>query len=94
MVIFLTDAPECGIISKKELMILQTVLSVSAMRQSDFETIAHRCPSRELMRRAGEGIYNSHTWSGPVAIVCGSGNNAGDGYVLALSLFEKQIPCR
>ena len=74
-------------------MILQTVLSVSAMRQSDFETIAHGCPSRELMRRAGEGIYNSHTWSGPVAIVCGSGNNAGDGYVLALSLFEKQIPC-
>ena len=64
------------------------------MRNSDAETIRRGTPSRELMYRAGAGIYQSHAWRGKVAIVCGSGNNAGDGYVLATLLHEAEIPCR
>jgi NAD(P)H-hydrate epimerase len=63
------------------------------MRSSDADTIASGVSSRILMCRAGEGIFGAHSWKGPVAIVCGSGNNAGDGYVLALYLQHSQIPC-
>ena len=58
-------------------------VSVEVMRESDAWTIANKTPSKELMRRAGEGIFRSAEWKSPVAVVCGSGNNAGDGYVVA-----------
>ena len=73
------------------------VLSVDLMRRSDAYTAAHSCPSRTLMRRAGEEIFSAvlerEGWNPPAAVVCGSGNNAGDGYVLALLLREAGIPC-
>lgn len=72
---------------------MQKVVSVAVMRHSDAETIQGGIPGRELMLRAGRGVLNSHTWKGPVAIVAGSGNNGGDGYVLALLLTERGIPC-
>ncbi len=59
------------------------ITDVRTMRESDAATIAGGVSGRELMRRAGEGILGAHDWSGRVAIICGSGNNAGDGYVLA-----------
>ena len=65
---------------------MEPVVSVSVMRQSDAWTIARETDSRELMRRAGEGLFQSVPWRAPVGIVCGTGNNAGDGYVLALAL--------
>lgn len=63
------------------------------MRASDAWTIENRIPSKELMRRAGEGIHESVNWQGPVAIVCGKGNNAGDGYVVADLLNKNGIDC-
>lgn len=39
--------------------------------------------STNLMYEAGKKLYESYDYKGNVAIVCGSGNNAGDGYVLA-----------
>lgn len=72
---------------------MQKVVSVAVMRQSDAETIRRGTSGRELMLRAGQGVLNSHVWQGPVAIVCGSGSNGGDGYVLALLLQEKGISC-
>lgn len=72
---------------------MQPILSVEAMRNSDFETIRSGVSSKDLMWRAGEGIFSSYPWSGKVAIVCGGGNNAGDGYVLALLLKKHKIPC-
>ena len=69
------------------------LLSVAAMRESDAATIRGGIPGKELMYRAGIGILHAATWSGNVAIVCGSGNNAGDGYVLAILLAERNIPC-
>ncbi len=72
----------------------QTVLTVGDMRRSDAACIAGGVPGIELMARAGRGIYESVAWQGPVAILCGTGNNAGDGYVLAALLREAGIPCR
>ncbi|MBO5271118.1 MAG: NAD(P)H-hydrate dehydratase, partial [Clostridia bacterium] len=69
------------------------VISVKAMRDSDEKTIAGGVPGRELMYRAGLGIFHAVSWKGRVAIVCGSGNNGGDGYVLASLLFDAGIDC-
>lgn len=66
-------------------------VSVEVMRESDAWTIANKIPSKELMRRAGEGIFRSVQWKSPVAVVCGSGNNAGDGYVVADLLRSENI---
>lgn len=73
---------------------MQPIYSVTAMRKSDAEAIASGIPARELMRRAGERIFSAYPWKGPVAVVCGPGNNGGDGFVLALYLVRAGIPCR
>ena len=79
-----------------------SVLSVENMRASDAFTIKGGVPGIELMARAGEGIYNTlvdkydinANKDTNVAIVCGTGNNAGDGYVLALLLNKNDIPVK
>jgi len=73
---------------------LPDIVSVETMRKSDAWTIQNKIPSKELMKRAGEGIYQAGTWKAPVAVVCGKGNNAGDGYVVASLLREHGIDCR
>lgn len=70
-----------------------SVLSVDNMRKSDAYTIKHFVPGRELMYRAGKGVFDAVAWKPPVAVVCGSGNNAGDGYVIAKLLHDAQIGC-
>lgn len=73
------------------------VLSVDNMRKSDAHTIESGISGKELMYRAGVGVVNAmckiKPVNGPVAIVCGSGNNAGDGYVIAKILQENNIAC-
>lgn len=69
------------------------VLSVENMRKSDARTIENGVPGRELMYRAGRGVFEAVRWKPPVAVVCGSGNNAGDGYVVAKLLHDAGIPC-
>ncbi|MCQ2553355.1 MAG: NAD(P)H-hydrate epimerase [Clostridia bacterium] len=69
------------------------LVSVETMRKSDAHTIATRVPSKELMQRAGRGIFEAAQWKGPVAIVCGKGNNAGDGFVVADLLKHANIEC-
>lgn len=65
------------------------ITDVRTMRECDAATIAGGISGRELMMRAGKGVLAAHDWRGRTAIVCGSGNNAGDGYVLALLLLER-----
>lgn len=72
---------------------MQDILSVGEMRMSDAIAISGFVPGMELMRRAGEGIFRAAEWKPPVAVVCGTGNNAGDGYVTAMMLQEAGIPC-
>jgi len=45
------------------------------------------------MHRAAWGVFLAVGWSGPAAIVVGSGNNGGDGFALACILKDHQIPC-
>lgn len=84
---------------------MKKLLSVENMRKSDAATIKGGVPGIELMRRAGEGILrvlleeqiiseirDGNSSTDRVAILCGSGNNAGDGYVLALLLQQIRIP--
>ena len=72
---------------------MQDLLSVGEMRMSDAIAISSFVPGMELMRRAGEGIFRAAEWKPPVAVVCGTGNNAGDGYVAAMMLQEAGVPC-
>lgn len=72
---------------------MRTVTSVEVMRSSDAETIRCGISGRELMLRAGRAVFDAYPWKGRTAIVCGVGNNAGDGFVLALQMQEKGIPC-
>lgn len=67
---------------------MQEVVSVKVMRESDEATIKNKTDSLTLMKRAGEAVYNAYDRKGKTAIVCGGGNNAGDGYVLASFLGE------
>lgn len=58
-----------------------------AMRAIDAWAIERRgVPSLDLMERAGEGVVRALERvapDGPVAVVCGKGNNGGDGLVVA-----------
>ena len=72
---------------------MQPITTVRVMRESDAATIREGTSGKELMRRAGEAIYRAYPWKGRTAIVCGSGNNAGDGYVLAALLWRDKIAC-
>ena len=72
---------------------MKEILSVENMRQSDAHTIATEVPSTRLMYRAGKAVADSVEWRAPVGIVCGVGNNAGDGYVIALELQKRGIEC-
>ena len=71
------------------------VLSVDLMRRSDAEACLGT-PAEGLMFRAGEGMVRALLAHCPslssAAVICGSGNNAGDGYVMALLLREAGIP--
>ncbi|MBQ6662415.1 MAG: NAD(P)H-hydrate epimerase [Firmicutes bacterium] len=71
----------------------ETVVSVEQMRRSDAYTIAHLVPSKELMYRAAMGVYEAYAdWAGKrIAILCGGGNNGGDGYALAGILKRKGV---
>ncbi len=73
---------------------MKPIVTNEQMRRYDAAEIERGTPSVELMRRAGEAVFASYAWKGPVAVVCGSGNNAGDGYVLALCLHRVGISCR
>ena len=72
---------------------MKDVLSVENMRKSDAYTISQGTSGTELMMRAARGIFENVSWKGPVGIVCGSGNNAGDGYALASIFFDEKIDC-
>jgi hydroxyethylthiazole kinase-like uncharacterized protein yjeF len=68
------------------------ILDVAQMREADRLTIASGTPGIELMERAGAGVAQAARAmlpeAGRVVILCGPGNNGGDGFVAARLLAE------
>ncbi len=62
---------------------MENVITVKNMRESDAFTINTSVSGQELMRRAAQGVFDNVSWKGSIAVICGSGNNGGDGYALA-----------
>jgi NAD(P)H-hydrate epimerase len=71
---------------------LEPLPGAEQMRAIDRWAIEERAiPSLDLMERAGAGLAllaDRTVPRGPVAIVCGKGNNGGDGFVAARLLYE------
>lgn len=72
------------------------ILSAEQMREADRRTIEELgIPGAVLMECAGRGVMTEllhrygHLAPGPVAILCGKGNNGGDGLVVARQLFDR-----
>jgi NAD(P)H-hydrate epimerase len=66
-----------------------TLLTAAAMRDAEAHAIASGVSSWDMMQRAGNGvgelILRSYE-ARPVRVMCGPGNNGGDGYVAATFL--------
>ena len=71
------------------------LLSVDEMYQADAAAIDGGVPGLDLMEAAGKGIVGEITgrWKPrPVAVLCGPGNNGGDGFVIARILNKSGWP--
>ena len=67
---------------------MEKIVSARVMRESDEYTCENITDAKTLMLRAGKGIFESFAWRGSTAVVCGAGNNAGDGFVIAKLIHE------
>ena len=74
------------------------VVSAAQMREIDRVAIDERLvPSLALMERAGQAVADEIAWRfepEAVVIVTGKGNNAGDGFVVARLLAERDVQVR
>jgi len=73
------------------------IVTAAQMRELDRATIAAGTPGWTLMQRAGQGATQVLLDAFPrlrrkrVVIVCGKGNNGGDGYVIARALKKRGV---
>ena len=73
------------------------MLTAAAMRAAEAAAIAQGATVDSLMDRAGRGVAEAVRRLGggsPVLILCGPGNNGGDGYVAAAALKAMGLPVR
>src|SRR5436309_5127148 len=73
------------------------ILTAEAMRAAEQAAIAGGTSVQELMERAGAGLAEAaYRFAGPMEtlILCGPGNNGGDGYVAARYLAERGVTVR
>jgi NAD(P)H-hydrate epimerase len=73
------------------------LVTVAQMGAADAATIARGTPGAALMQNAGMAVARevARRWSSrPVLVLCGPGNNGGDGFVVAAELERSGWPVR
>ena len=76
---------------------MRPILTAAEMRAAEDRAIAAGIPVETLMDRAGTAAAEAirrHAGAAPVLVLCGPGNNGGDGYVVARRLREAGIAVR
>lgn len=75
---------------------VQILYSSEQSRELDRRAIAAGTPGILLMKRAGRAafLYLCRRWPGvkSLIVICGAGNNAGDGYIVAALAIEQGLP--
>ena len=69
----------------------EPVLTVAQMRALDEYVINRDDAATKLMGRAGEALADELVNFNNIAVVCGPGNNGGDGYAAIYSLQEQKL---
>src|SRR5437763_2989978 len=73
------------------------ILTTEAMRAAEQAAVDGGTPVEQLMERAGAALAEAaYRFAGPVPalVLCGPGNNGGDGYVAARHLAERGVAVR
>jgi hydroxyethylthiazole kinase-like uncharacterized protein yjeF len=73
------------------------IVTAAEMRAAEEAVIAAGTSVETLMERAGEGVAEAawrYAAEPPTLVICGPGNNGGDGYVIARVLKERGVPVR
>ncbi|MFC7537606.1 NAD(P)H-hydrate dehydratase [Sphingomonas sp. GCM10030256] len=73
------------------------ILTADQMRAAEQAVIASGTPVVQLMERAGASLAEAgYRFAGPMEtlVICGPGNNGGDGYVAARHLAARGVPVR
>src|SRR3954468_2746683 len=76
---------------------MRPILTTEAMRAAEDAAIAAGVSVEQLMERAGAGLAEAvYRFAGamPALILCGPGNNGGDGYVAARRLADRGVAVR
>src|SRR3954464_12806577 len=76
---------------------VRPILTAEQMRVAEQAAIDGGTSVEELMERAGAGLAEAaYRFAGPMPalILCGPGNNGGDGYVAARCLAERGVSVR
>lgn len=76
-------------------MTVRPILTVAEMAAADRAAIAAGTPGVELMERAGRAVADAVVQRfrlQPTVVLCGPGNNGGDGYVVARLLRQRGWP--